>query len=109
MTSALFALKKGTTDWRLEMSEEIISQKEKFQQEVEQKLLRKELDTELLEDGLLQVKWNGNSLCAVDRNGAVFSVQMIFGTQRRTGSSEPLCKLQRRQRSIFGCWNGHLR
>ena len=53
------------------MSEEIISQKEKFLQEVEQKLLRRELDTELLEDGLLHVKWNGNPLCAVDQNGAV--------------------------------------
>ena len=53
------------------MSEENISQKERFLREVEQKLLRKELDTELLEDGLLQVKWNGNPLCAVDRNGAV--------------------------------------
>ena len=53
------------------MSEERTPQKERFLREVEQKLLRKELDTELLEDGLLQVKWNGNPLCAVDRNGAV--------------------------------------
>ena len=53
------------------MSEENISQKERFLREVEQKLLRKELDTELLEDGLLHVKWNGNPLCAVDQNGAV--------------------------------------
>ena len=53
------------------MSEEIISQKEKFLQEVEQELLRKELDTELLKDGLLHVKWNGKPLCAVDQNGAV--------------------------------------
>ena len=53
------------------MSEENISQKERFLQEVEQKLLRKELDTELLEDGLLHVKWNENPLCAVDQNGAV--------------------------------------
>ena len=53
------------------MNENITPQKERFLQEVEQKLLRKELDTELLEDGLLQVKWNGNPLCAVDQNGAV--------------------------------------
>ena len=53
------------------MSEENISQKERYLRETEQKLLRKELDTELLEDGLLQVKWNGNPLCAVDQNGAV--------------------------------------
>ena len=53
------------------MSEESILQKEKFLQEVEQKLLRKELDAGLLEDGLLHVKWNGNPLCAVDQNGAV--------------------------------------
>ena len=53
------------------MSEENISQKERYLREVEQKLLRKELDTELLEDGLLHVKWNGKPLCAVDQNGAV--------------------------------------
>ena len=53
------------------MNTEITSQKERFLREVEQKLLRKELDTELLEDGLLHVKWNGNPLCAVDQNGAV--------------------------------------
>ena len=53
------------------MRTENIPQKERFLQEVEQKLLRKELDTELLEDGLLHVKWNGNPLCAVDQNGAV--------------------------------------
>ena len=53
------------------MSEEKISQRETFLQEVELKLQRKDLDTELLEDGLLHVKWNGNPLCAVDQNGAV--------------------------------------
>ena len=54
----LFCAQKGHRDWRLEMSEENISQKERYLREVEQKLLRKELDTELLEDGLLHVKWN---------------------------------------------------
>ena len=53
------------------MSEENTSQKERYLRETEQKLLRKELDTERLEDGLLHVKWNGNPLCAVDQNGAV--------------------------------------
>ena len=53
------------------MSEENVSQKERYLRETEQKLLRKELDTELLEDGLLHVKWNGNPLCTVDQNGAV--------------------------------------
>ena len=53
------------------MSEENISQKERYLRETEQKLLRKALDTELLEDGLLQIKWHGNPLCAVDQNGAV--------------------------------------
>ena len=41
------------------MCEENTSQKERFLQEVEQKLLRKELDARLLEDGLIRVKWNG--------------------------------------------------
>ena len=49
----LFALKKGATDWRLEMSEENTPQKERFLREVEQQLLRKELDAKLLEAALL--------------------------------------------------------
>ena len=55
MTSAFFALKKGAADWRLEMSEENTSQKERFLQEVEQKLLRRDLDAKLLEDGLIHI------------------------------------------------------
>ena len=53
------------------MNTEIVSQKERFLQEVEQKLLRKELDARLLEDGLIRVKWNGQPLCSVDRDGIV--------------------------------------
>ena len=40
------------------MSEENTPQKERFLREVEQKLLRKELDARLLEDGLIHVRWN---------------------------------------------------
>ena len=71
MTSAFFALKKGATDWRLEMSEENAPQKERYLREVEHQLLRKELDARLLEDGLIRVKWNGQPLCSVDRDGIV--------------------------------------
>ena len=71
MTSAFFALKKGATDWRLEMSEENAPQKERFLQEVEQKLLRRDLDAKLLENGLLHVSWNEKPLCSVDRDGIV--------------------------------------
>ena len=53
------------------MCEENTSQRERFLQEVEQKLLRKELDARLLEDGLIRVKWNGQPLCSVDRDGIV--------------------------------------
>ena len=53
------------------MSEENISQKEKFLREVEQKLLRNELDTKLLQDGLIHVRWNEKPLCSVDRDGIV--------------------------------------
>lgn len=67
----LFALKKGATDWRLEMSEENAPQKERYLREVEQKLLRKELDARLLEDGLIHVRWNEKPLCSVDRDGIV--------------------------------------
>ena len=72
--SALFVCPQtqiGRQDWRLKMSEENTSQKERFLQEVEQKLLRKELDARLLEDGLIRVKWNGQPLCSVDRDGIV--------------------------------------
>ena len=53
------------------MSEENTSQKERFLQEVEQKLLHRELDARLLEDGLIRIKWNGQPLCSVDRDGIV--------------------------------------
>ena len=51
------------------MNTEIVSQKERFLQEVEQKLLRKELDARLLEDGLIHIRWNEKPLCSVDRDG----------------------------------------
>ena len=70
-SSAFFALKKGAADWRLEMSEENAPQKERFLREVEQQLLRKELDAKLLEDGLVHVSWNEKPLCSVDRDGII--------------------------------------
>ena len=70
-SSAFFALKKGATDWRLEMSEENAPQKERYLREVEQKLLHRELDARLLEDGLIHVRWNKQPLCSVDRDGIV--------------------------------------
>ena len=53
------------------MCEENTSQKERFLQEVEQKLLHRELDARLLEDGLIHVRWNKQPLCSVDRDGIV--------------------------------------
>ena len=53
------------------MCEENTSQKERFLQEVEQKLLRRELDARLLENGLVHVRWNEKPLCSVDRDGIV--------------------------------------
>ena len=53
------------------MSEENTSQKERFLHEVEQKLLRKELDAKLLDDGLIHIRWNEKPLCSVDRDGIV--------------------------------------
>ena len=47
------------------MSEENTSQKERFLQEVEQKLLHRELDARLLEDGLVHVRWNKQPLCSI--------------------------------------------
>ena len=71
MTSAFFALKKGAADWRYCMSKELTPQKERFLREVEQKLLHRELDARLLEDGLIHVRWNEKPLCSVDRDGIV--------------------------------------
>ena len=59
------------------MSKELTPQKERFLREVEQKLLRKELDARLLEDGLVHVRWNEKPLCSVDRDGIVASDQRI--------------------------------
>ena len=53
------------------MSEENAPQKERYLREVEQKLLHRELDARLLDDGLIRVKWNGQPLCSVDRDGIV--------------------------------------
>ena len=53
------------------MSEENTSQKKRFLQEVEQKLLRKELDARLLDDGLIHIRWKEKPLCSVDRDGIV--------------------------------------
>ena len=53
------------------MSEENTSQKERFLQEVEQKLLHRELDARLLDDGLIHIRWNEKPLCSVDGNGTV--------------------------------------
>ena len=53
------------------MSEELTPQRERFLREVEQQLLRKDLDAKLLEDGLLHVQCNERPLCSVDGNGTV--------------------------------------
>ena len=47
------------------MNEELTPLKERFLREVEQQLLRKELDARLLENGLLHVSWNEKPLCSV--------------------------------------------
>ena len=53
------------------MNEELTPQKERFLRVVEQKLLHRELDARLLEDGLVHGSWNGQPLCSVDRDGIV--------------------------------------
>lgn len=53
------------------MNEKLTPQKERFLQELERKLLRKELDAKLMDDGLLHVRWNEKPLCSVDRDGIV--------------------------------------
>ena len=64
------------------MNEELTPQKERFLQEVERTILRKELDARLLEDGLVHVSWNEKPLCSVDRDGIVrFRPADIIGSE----------------------------
>ena len=53
------------------MNEELTPQKERFLREVEQKLLHRELDARLLEEGLVHVRWHEKPLCSVDRDSIV--------------------------------------
>ena len=53
------------------MNEELTPQKERYLREVEQKLLHRELDARLLDDGLIHIRWNEKPLCSVDGNGTV--------------------------------------
>ena len=71
MTSAFLRSKRALRMEVYCMCEENTSQKERFLREVEQQLLRKDLDAKLLENGLLHVSWNEKPLCSVDRDGIV--------------------------------------
>ena len=53
------------------MSKEQTAKKERFLREVERQLLRKGLDSEMMEGGILNVKWHGQLLCDVDGDGVV--------------------------------------
>ena len=46
-------------------------QKERYLREVEQKLLHRELDARLLDDGQIHIRWKEKPLCSVDRDGIV--------------------------------------
>ena len=71
------------------MGEELTPQKEKFLQEVEQKLLHRELDAKLLENGLLHVSWNEKPLCSVNRDSIVrFRPADISGAGSRSAASD---------------------
>ena len=64
------------------MSKENAPQKERYLREVEQKLLHRELDARLLDDGLIHIRWNEKPLCSVDRDGIVrFRPADITGTE----------------------------
>ena len=80
MTSAFFALKKGAGIGGMNMSKEQTAKKERFLREVERQLLRKGLDSEMMEDGILNVKWHGQLLCDVDGDGVVcFPSKTVMG------------------------------
>ena len=80
MTSAFFALKKGAGIGGMNMSKEQTAKKERFLREVERQLLRKGLDSEMTEGGILNVKWHGQLLCDVDGDGVVcFPSKTVMG------------------------------
>ena len=80
MTSAFFALKKGVENGGMNMSNEQTAKKERFLREVERQLLRKGLDSEMMEDGILNVRWHGQLLCDVDGDGMVcFPSKTVMG------------------------------
>ena len=80
MTSAFFALKKGDGIGGMNMSKEQTAKKERFLREVERQLLRKGLDSEMTEGGILNVKWHGQLLCDVDGDGVVcFPSKTVMG------------------------------
>ncbi len=71
------------------MSEENAPQKERYLREVEQKLLHRELDARLLEEGLIHVRWHEKPLCSVDRDGIVrFRPADITGAGSRPAASD---------------------
>ena len=53
------------------MSKKNAPQKERYLREVEQKLLHRELDARLLDDGQIHIRWKEEPLCSVDRDGIV--------------------------------------
>ena len=55
------------------MSEENAPQKERFLREVEQQLLRKELDAKLLEDVLIHIRWKEKPLDLL-----LYAVKLLF-------------------------------
>ena len=55
-SSAFFALKKGVENGGMNMSNEQTAKKERFLREVERQLLRKGLDSEMMEDGIPTMK-----------------------------------------------------
>ena len=66
----LFCAQKGRC--RLEVRNERRKRTaERYLREVEQKLLRRDLDARLLDDGLIHIRWNEKPLCSVDRDGIV--------------------------------------
>ena len=66
----LFCAQKGRC--RLEVRNERRKRTaERYLREVEQKLLHRELDARLLDDGLIHIRWNEKPLCSVDRDGIV--------------------------------------
>ena len=87
------------------MNTEIVSQKERFLQEVEQKLLHRELDARLLEEGGFTSNGRRSRSARLTETASSVSDQRILRGRKWIGSFGRSRRLPDRSKSICGSLN----